>query len=173
MVLPLIPLGHEVILPGSLAQIALDEPRYRKMCREIVMNGSRRFVMSLMRPGPDAATDPGDSWVAEVGVVLYIEELRKMEDEDYMCECNAIQRVKIHRVVNPGDVGNKEEYVRAVVEELGPVGEGEDCREEEMQLSETFKDVCRLQVCARVRFGGGRGVNRALRPDPPPKNGLN
>ena len=87
MVLPLFPLGNVAYTPGSTQTLNIFEPRYRKMYNDILMSGldtldslmkigSRRFVTTMVNPA-------GDGELAEVGVVLYLEDLKEVKHIHY------------------------------------------------------------------------------------------
>ena len=149
LVMPLMPVPHQVVLPVQRDGITLSEPRYRRMCADIVMGGARRFVMVLQQPGPLAtgAASGSRGSVAAVGAVLYVTDFQRpsiADDADYVIRCRPAGRVAIRRVLNAAALGDSVDgYLRAVVEELPP--DAGDCAEAEARVSETFKEMCRLQ----------------------------
>ena len=75
MVMPVFFLGESVYLPGARPDLNIFEPRYCEMYNNIIMNGSRRFVVPLLGTAPAppdssaAAQDKRDSLqIAEVGL---------------------------------------------------------------------------------------------------------
>jgi len=93
------------------------EPRYRKMYSDILMSGSRRFVTTMVNPD-------GEGELAEVGVVLYLEDLKEVSQQTndavkYVCSHKVLDtRVAIHAILNPGDSATRETYMKCEVSEL-------------------------------------------------------
>ena len=99
VVLPLFPLGGIVYTPNSEHVLNIFEPRYRQMYNDILMNGSKRFVVSMSHP-----TEKGS--FASTGVLFNLEDLKEVSEmtEDrvkYICNHKVTGRVQIRRVLNP------------------------------------------------------------------------
>ncbi|CAJ1356613.1 unnamed protein product [Effrenium voratum] len=71
-VLPLFPMSG-AYFPHAQPELSIFEPRYRQLYNDILVSGSRRFVVAT--PNPDA-----DS-IAEVGVVFYLDDLTDVSEE--------------------------------------------------------------------------------------------
>ncbi|KAJ1456872.1 hypothetical protein M885DRAFT_481987 [Pelagophyceae sp. CCMP2097] len=132
MVLPLFPLGNVAYTPGSTQTLNIFEPRYRKMYNDILMSGSRRFVTTMVNPA-------GDGELAEVGVVLYLEDLKEVSQQTndaikYVCSHKVLDaRVKIHAVLNPSEVEARATYMQCEVSDLADddaAADGEERRPE-------------------------------------------
>jgi len=117
MVLPLFPLGNVAYTPGSTQVLNIFEPRYRQMYSDILMSGSRRFVTTMVNPD-------GDGELAEVGVVLYLEDLKEVSQQTndavkYVCSHKVLDtRVNIHAVLNPAVSKTRETYMKCEVSEI-------------------------------------------------------
>ena len=70
-ILPLFPLGGIVYTPNSEHVLNIFEPRYRQMYTDILMNGSKRFVVSMSHP-----SEPGR--FAQTGVLFELQELKEV-----------------------------------------------------------------------------------------------
>ena len=73
-VLPFFPLGGIVYTPHSEHVLNIFEPRYRKMYTDILMNGSKRFVVSMSHPEKEGT-------FAQTGVVFYLEDLKEVSEQ--------------------------------------------------------------------------------------------
>eukprot|EP00667_Euglena_gracilis_P006046 EG_transcript_6088 len=167
LVMPVFPLGV-VYLPGTNHTLNIFEPRYCELYSDVILNGSRRFVVPLIQmvPSPPPATpqrprQATDMSIAEVGVVFYIEEFQKVDEATqgsikYICEHKVIGRVRIKRLVNPRAVVDTSTYLRAVVEDFVDVDEDVDYLQTETKLSDMFRAVASLHEKLRdaepVRF---------------------
>ena len=89
MVLPLFPLGAVAYTPGSTQVLNIFEPRYRKMYSDILMSGGRRFVTTMVN------SEDSDT-LAEVGVVLYLEDLKEVSQQTN----DAVKYVCSHKVLD-------------------------------------------------------------------------
>lgn len=109
-VLPLFPLGGIVYTPNSEHILNIFEPRYRQMYSDILMNGTKRFVVSMSHP-----TEAGR--FAQTGVLFELGELKEVSERTadrlkYVCNHKVTGRVKIHRVLNPEAWETRETYLR-------------------------------------------------------------
>ena len=142
MVLPLFPLGAVAYTPGSTQVLNIFEPRYRKMYSDILMSGGRRFVTTMVN------SEDSDT-LAEVGVVLYLEDLKEVSQQTndavkYVCSHKVLDsRVRIKHVLNEGDSRTRETYLRCEVEELVDEDETDEESSEVSQLEAAVRDSLR------------------------------
>ena len=142
MVLPLFPLGAVAYTPGSTQVLNIFEPRYRKMYSDILMSGGRRFVTTMVN------SEDSDT-LAEVGVVLYLEDLKEVSQQTndavkYVCSHKVLDsRVRIKHVLNEGDSRTRETYLRCEVEELVDDDETDEESSEVSQLEAAVRDSLR------------------------------
>jgi hypothetical protein len=68
LTLPVFPLGSVCYLPFTSHVLNIFEPRYRSMYSDILFNGSRRFVVTMI--------DPETGQLAKTGVVFYLDDLK-------------------------------------------------------------------------------------------------
>lgn len=73
-ILPLFPLGGIVYTPNSEHVLNIFEPRYRAMYNDILMNGSKRFVVAMSHPEKSGV-------FAQVGVIFQLQELKEVSEE--------------------------------------------------------------------------------------------
>lgn len=73
-ILPLFPLGGIVYTPNSEHVLNIFEPRYRSMYNDILMNGSKRFVVAMSHPEKSGV-------FAEVGVIFELQDLKEVSEE--------------------------------------------------------------------------------------------
>jgi len=125
--LPLFPLGGIVYTPNSEHVLNIFEPRYRQMYTDILMNGSKRFVVSMSHP-----TESGS--FAQMGVLFELEELKEVSEQTgdqikYICNHKVTGRVKLHRVINPSAWDSRETYLRVegtIIDDSGKDDEEEE-----------------------------------------------
>ena len=108
--LPLFPLGGIVYTPNSEHILNIFEPRYRQMYNDILMNGSKRFVVSMCHPSEEGR-------FAATGVLFSLEELKEVSEltDDqvkYICNHRVTGRVKLHEVVNPEAWETRDTYLK-------------------------------------------------------------
>ena len=108
--LPFFPLGGIVYTPNSEHVLNIFEPRYRQMYNDILMNGSKRFVVSMSHPNQDAT-------FATTGVIFHLEDLKEvseMTDDQvkYICNHKVTNRVKLNRVINPQVWKTRDTYLK-------------------------------------------------------------
>jgi Lon protease-like protein len=109
-ILPLFPLGGIVYTPNSEHILNIFEPRYRQMYNDILMNGTKRFVVSMSHP-----TEKGR--FAKMGVLFELEDLKEVSEQTadqikYICNHKVTGRVKLHRVLNPEAWELRDTYLR-------------------------------------------------------------
>jgi Lon protease-like protein len=107
-VLPMFPLG--VYTPQSNQVLNIFEPRYRKMYNDILMNGSKRFVVTMSHP-----TERGK--FAQIGVIFQLEDLKEVSEltadqVKYICDHRVTDRDKVHRILNPEAWETRETYLQ-------------------------------------------------------------
>lgn len=108
--LPLFPLGGIVYTPNSEHILNIFEPRYRQMYNDILMNGSKRFVVSMCHPNEEGR-------FAQVGVLFSLEELKEVSEMTadrvkYICNHRVTGRVKLHKVLNPEAWESRNTYLK-------------------------------------------------------------
>ncbi|KAL7534238.1 hypothetical protein ACHAWF_004765 [Thalassiosira exigua] len=108
--LPLFPLGGIVYTPNSEHILNIFEPRYRQMYNDILMNGSKRFAVSMCHPSEEGR-------FARVGVLFSLEELKEVSEMTadqvkYICNHRVTGRVKLHKVLNPEAWENRDTYLK-------------------------------------------------------------
>ncbi|KAL3801023.1 hypothetical protein HJC23_002316 [Cyclotella cryptica] len=108
--LPLFPLGGIVYTPNSEHILNIFEQRYRQMYNDILMNGSKRFVVSMCHPSEEGR-------FAKVGVLFSLEELKEVSEmtEDrvkYICNHRVTGRVRLHEVINPEAWEKRDTYLK-------------------------------------------------------------
>lgn len=184
-VLPLFPLGGIVYTPNSEHILNIFEPRYREMYTDILMNGSKKFVVSMSHP-----TEPGR--FAQMGVLFELEDLKEVSEQTadrikYICSHKVTGRVKLHRVLNPEAWKSRDTYLRVegtvtddsgkskrkdeetpddVYGALTEAAEGNP--KEEKALRDAFADLVDLQhnLEEDVRFTRASAASLAVKPGP-------
>lgn len=96
--------------PNSEHVLNIFEPRYRAMYNDILMNGTKRFVVSMSHP-----TQQGR--FAQMGVLFELQELKEVSEQTgdqikYICSHKVTGRVKIHRILNPEAWTTRQTYLR-------------------------------------------------------------
>lgn len=109
-ILPLFPLGGIVYTPNSEHVLNIFEPRYRKMYTDILMNGTKRFVVSMSHPNEQGR-------FAEIGVLFELEDLKEVsgmtnDQIKYICNHRVTGRVKLHKILNPSVWNSRETYLK-------------------------------------------------------------
>mmetsp|Transcript_58155 Transcript_58155/g.173548 ORF Transcript_58155/g.173548 Transcript_58155/m.173548 type:complete len:526 (-) Transcript_58155:118-1695(-) len=128
-ILPLFPLGGIVYVPNSEHLLNIFEPRYRQMYNDILMNGTKRFVVSMSHPTKEGS-------FAEMGVLFQLEDLKEVSEQTgdkikYICNHKVTGRVKIGRILNPDAWQNRDTYLKvegAIFDDSdgGTAGEDDD-----------------------------------------------
>uniref|UniRef100_A0A7S1G103 Lon N-terminal domain-containing protein n=2 Tax=Corethron hystrix TaxID=216773 RepID=A0A7S1G103_9STRA len=109
-IIPLFPLSGMVYTPYTSHVLNIFEPRYRAMYSDILLNGTRRFVVTMSHP-----EKPG--CFASTGVIFYLKDLKEVsqQTEDqikYICEHEVIGRVEMTKVLNPAVWGTRDTYLK-------------------------------------------------------------
>jgi len=126
-VLPLFPLGGIVYTPNSEHILNIFEPRYREMYNDILMNGSKRFVVSMSHPSEEGR-------FAQMGVLFQLEDLKEVSEQTgdqikYVCNHKVVGRVKLNRVLNPEVWSSRDTYLRAegeIIDDTSDLDEDDD-----------------------------------------------
>ena len=132
-VLPVFPLSS-IYWPGTEARLNIIDPAYIKMYDDILLSGSRRFVVPYTRSLPGgrvryAEMPREDRKLFHVGSLLYLTDLQEVSSQTgdrvkYVVSHEVKGRVKLLRLLNPSalfetdDEGNKINYLNAEVEIL-------------------------------------------------------
>jgi len=144
-VLPVFPLSS-LYWPGSEATLQIIDPAYRKMYDDILMSGSRRFVVTFTRSLPGgrvryADMEEEDRRLFSIGSLLYLTDLEEVSGQTgghvkYVAKHEVQGRVQLLRLLNPSALfetdaqGNKVNYLQAeariLPEEKGDVEKGEE-----------------------------------------------
>lgn len=146
LVLPLFPL-HNVAeyVPNSTHELDIFEPRYRAMYNDILVSGSRRFVVA------DVHTNTTAERIARFGVVFYLEDLSDLSEQTadevkYRCNHRVIGRVRLHRILNPARWEDASTYLRVETTSVEDDDEDEtDCSDLEAEVMSELGTVCALQ----------------------------
>ena len=130
--MPIFPLGAVAYTPGSEHVLNIFEPRYRQMYNDIIENGARRFVVTMVN-------QEHESQYAEVGVVFYMNDLSEVSQQTgdqikYVCRHSVIGRVRIHGVLNQRSAFTRDTYMRAEVSDIADDDDDADTRAEEEEL---------------------------------------
>jgi len=109
-ILPLFPLGGLVYTPNSEHVLNIFEPRYRQMYTDILMNGTKRFVVTMSHPSEQGS-------FAKTGVLFELEDLKEVSEQTadqikYICNHKVTGRVKLHRVINPSAWEARDTYLK-------------------------------------------------------------
>ncbi len=109
--IPLFPLGGIVYTPNSQHTLNIFEPRYREMYTDILMNGTKRFAVSMSHPTKSGI-------FAQMAVLFELEDLKEVSERTadqikYVCQHKVTGRVQLHRVLNPQDWETRSTYLRA------------------------------------------------------------
>ncbi|KAG7341131.1 Lon family ATP-dependent protease [Nitzschia inconspicua] len=194
-ILPLFPLGGFVYTPNTEHVLNIFEPRYRQMYTDILMNGSKRFVVVTSHP-----TEQGR--FAQTGVLFELEDLKEVSEQTkdqikYICNHKVTGRVTIHRVLNPEAWETRNTYLKiegTIHDDSGKTAEGETSSSSEMldragavygavveaattkeenDLIKTFQELVNLQheLDEDVRFTKTAAASLAVK-DGPGNDGL-
>lgn len=125
--LPLFPLGGIVYTPNSEHILNIFEPRYRQMYNDILMNGSKRFVVAMCHPSDEGR-------FAQVGVLFSLEELKEVSEMTadrvkYICNHRVTGRVRLHQVLNPEVWESRDTYLKVkgtIIDDTGEFSKSDD-----------------------------------------------
>jgi Lon protease-like protein len=168
-IIPLFPLGGIVYTPNSQHILNIFEPRYREMYNAILMNGTKRFAVSMSHP-----TEKGR--FAQMAVLFELEDLKEVSEQTadqikYICNHKVTGRVKLHRILNPEAWTTRTTYLRAegtIVDDSGKDAsqiEADNVKEQKL-LRSAFADLVELQhdLQEDVRFTRPSVVTLAVKP---------
>jgi hypothetical protein len=181
-----------VYTPNTEHVLNIFEPRYRQMYTDILMNGSKRFVVVTSHP-----TEQGR--FAKTGVLFELEDLKEVSEQTrdqikYICNHKVTGRVTIHRVLNPEAWETRETYLKiegTIHDDSEKVGTDDvetqtgkadavygavieaAVNREENDLRKTFKELVNLQheLDEDVRFTKAASNSLAVK-DGPGEDGL-
>lgn len=96
--------------PNTEHVLNIFEPRYREMYTDILMNGTKRFVVVTSHP-----TEKGR--FAQTGVLFELEDLKEVSEQTadqikYICNHKVTGRVTIHQVINPEAWEKRDTYLK-------------------------------------------------------------
>ncbi|KAK1735522.1 Lon-like domain-containing protein [Skeletonema marinoi] len=137
--LPLFPLGGVVYTPNSEHILNIFEPRYRQMYNDILMNGSKRFVVSMSHPNEEGR-------FAQVGVLFSLEELKEVSEMTadqvkYICNHRVTGRVKLHKVLNPEAWESRDTYLKVkgtIIDDTGLLDEEKNDNDSDEAMDESI-----------------------------------
>jgi hypothetical protein len=180
-ILPLFPLGGFVYTPNTEHVLNIFEPRYRQMYTDILMNGSKRFVVTTSHP-----TQSGR--FAQTGVLFELQDLREVSGETqdrvkYICNHKVTGRVTIKKILNPEAWTTRETYLKVegiILDDSGKKVGGEvidnvygvvvaaKAAKEEGELRRSFSALVKLQheLEEDVRFTLGAVDSLAVKDGP-------
>jgi len=100
-----------VYLPGNRHELMISEPRYRQLYDDILMTGSRRFMVTSCQ----------DSRLARYGVIFELEDLHEISEDTqdrvkYVGVHSARGRARIVALENPQVWHDQSTYLTAAVE---------------------------------------------------------
>lgn len=80
------------------------------MYTDILMNGTKRFVVSMSHPNEQGR-------FAEIGVLFELEDLKEVsgmtnDQIKYICNHRVTGRVKLHKILNPSVWNSRETYLK-------------------------------------------------------------
>lgn len=110
--LPVMPIDYGVHLPSQNHKLVIGEHRYQSMYDDIILSGSRRFVVTWNR----------GNRLAKVGVVFHLDDLKVSVQADgttrYVAQHSACERARIVSLEDPLALESESQYLRAKVEFL-------------------------------------------------------
>lgn len=123
------------------------------MYNDILMNGSKRFVVSMSHPNEEGR-------FAQVGVLFSLEELKEVSEMTadrvkYICNHRVTGRVKLHKVLNPEAWESRDTYLKVkgtIIDDTGHLDEkkNNDDSDEAMDESISKSMVAELKKAAAV-----------------------
>jgi Lon protease-like protein len=162
--LPLFPLGEFVYTPNSEHRLNIFEPRYRQMYSDILMNGSKRFVVSMAHP-----TEAGR--YASMGVLFELDKLQEVSEQTndvykFICDHKVTRRVKIHRIINPEVWSERKTYLKTEATILPEDDESDEDPTNQNSLLEAFAQMVDIQheLEEDVRFTKSASTSLAVQP---------
>lgn len=158
-VLPLFPLGGFVYTPNTEHVLNIFEPRYRAMYTDILMNGSKRFVVATSHPSEKGR-------FAQTGVLFELEDLKEVSEQTqdqikYICNHKVTGRVTIHRVLNPEAWESRDTYLKVEGTIHDDSAEKKDDDDDDSATTTTTNDVYGAVVAAATSTGHEENEVRA------------
>ena len=111
------------------------------MYNDILMNGSKRFVVAMCHPSEEGR-------FAQVGVLFSLEELKEVSEMTndqvkYICNHRVTGRVKLHKVLNPEAWESRDTYLKVkgtIIDDTGFLDEDneEDDDEDDNSMDESI-----------------------------------
>ena len=180
-------MGGFVYTPNTEHVLNIFEPRYRQMYTDILMNGTKRFVVTTSHP-----TEQGR--FAQMGVLFELEDLKEVSEQTmdqikYICNHKVTGRVRIHKILNPEAWESRDTYLKVegtIFDDSGKddqkptddvygaiVAAAKGAAKDEEELRQSFKILVDIQheLEEDVRFTKGSITSLALR-DGPGADGL-
>lgn len=138
-ILPLFPLGGIVYTPNSEHILNIFEPRYRQMYTDILMNGTKRFVVAMSHPQERGR-------FAQTGVLFELEDLKEVSEQTndqikYICNHKVTGRVKLHRVLNPSDWESRSTYLKVEGTIIDDTGKDQEEKDEPGMINDVYAAV--------------------------------
>lgn len=161
--IPLFPLGSQPYMPYSQQVLNIFEPRYRALYDDILLNGSRRVAVPLVRPKDDDVLGGGSLQLADTAPVFYLESLKEVSEQTndsvkYVCVHQVMdQRVRLKKVLNPSRWFDRSTYLVAEYEPCEDTDDAEDLADEEARVASMWNEVHDLQARSEeeVRLAAG------------------
>eukprot|EP00457_Paulinella_chromatophora_P002040 gb/GEZN01002044.1/.p1 GENE.gb/GEZN01002044.1/~~gb/GEZN01002044.1/.p1 ORF type:complete len:568 (+),score=89.19 gb/GEZN01002044.1/:244-1947(+) len=143
MVLPMFPMGNAIHLPESDQVLSIYEKRYTTMYSDILMSGSRRFVVPVMHETKGL--------FSEVASIFYLDELKEVSKQTggevkYICNHKIIGRVRIKRLLNARAWTNTSDYMRVLAEPLVDMDTMVNYTLLEKKVEHSFMSIAKLQT---------------------------
>ena len=109
------------------------------MYNDILMNGSKRFVVCMCHPSEEGR-------FAQVGVLFSLEELKEVSEMTadrvkYICNHRVTGRVRLHKVLNPEAWDSRDTYLKVkgtIIDDTGSLAEDKDKDEEGESMDENI-----------------------------------
>eukprot|EP00804_Cyclotella_cryptica_P011922 CCRYP_004407-RB/>CCRYP_004407-RB protein AED:0.27 eAED:0.27 QI:0/0/0/1/0/0/2/0/308 len=113
------------------------------MYNDILMNGSKRFVVSMCHPSEEGR-------FAKVGVLFSLEELKEVSEmtEDrvkYICNHRVTGRVRLHEVINPEAWEKRDTYLKVKGTIIDDTGFYSKTQQSDEALFSSFSQLVELQ----------------------------
>jgi len=145
-ILPLFPLGGLVYTPNSEHVLNIFEPRYRQMYTDILMNGSKRFVVTMSHP-----TQQGR--FAQTGVLFELEDLKEVSEQTadqikYICNHKVTGRVKLHKILNPEAWSTRDTYLKVEGTITDDTGKDQEDTKEKFDETDVYGAVAAAKAAS-------------------------
>jgi hypothetical protein len=134
------------------------------MYSDILMNGSKRFVVSMAHP-----TEAGR--YASMGVLFELDKLQEVSEQTndvykFICDHKVTRRVKIHRIINPEVWSERKTYLKTEATILPEDDESDEDPTNQNSLLEAFAQMVDIQheLEEDVRFTKSASTSLAVQP---------